>query len=68
MNEGLHLLQPGIKLENDWANFPIPQNIEVGANTYIDTSFCFEKFFSKKPVGMKIGSNVTILKTNLATR
>ena len=67
MNEGLHLLQPGIKLDNDWADFPIPNNIEVGTNTFIDTSFCFEKFFSKKPVGMKIGSHVTILKTNLAT-
>lgn len=61
------LLIPGKKLLNDWCDFPIPENIEVGNNTMIDSSYCFEKFFSKIMVGLKLGNNVTIQKTNLAT-
>ena len=47
--------------------YPVPENIEVGSNTMIDSSYCFEKFFSKIMVGLKLGNNVTIQKTNLAT-
>jgi hypothetical protein len=31
-------LYPGVKLKDDWCNFPIPTNIEVGENTVIDSS------------------------------
>jgi acetyltransferase-like isoleucine patch superfamily enzyme len=63
----LQQLKPGMKLVDDWCNFPIPVNMEVGANTVIDSSSCFKKFFSKKPIGIKIGSNVTIESCDLAT-
>jgi len=63
----LQLLKPGTKLVNDWCDFPIPVNMEVGSNTVIDSSSCFKKFFSKKPIGIKIGSNVTIESSDLAT-
>jgi acetyltransferase-like isoleucine patch superfamily enzyme len=65
--ERLQQLKPGTKLINDWCNFPIPANMEVGSNTVIDSSSCFKKFFSKKPLGLKIGSNVTIESADFAT-
>jgi acetyltransferase-like isoleucine patch superfamily enzyme len=61
------LLVPGQRIENDWCDFPIPLNIEVGSNTVIDTSACFKKFFSKHKVGLKLGSNITLQGPALAT-
>jgi acetyltransferase-like isoleucine patch superfamily enzyme len=60
-------LVPGKALVGDWCNFPVPGNIEVGTNTVIDSSSCFKKFFSKLPVGLKLGSNVTLQSPSLAT-
>jgi acetyltransferase-like isoleucine patch superfamily enzyme len=62
-----HLLQPGKSVEGDWCNFPIPTNMEVGANTMFDSSFTFKNFFSMLPIGMKVGSNVTIRSAILST-
>lgn len=53
-------LVPGMKIEGDWCDFPVPTNIEVGQNTVVDSSSCFKKFFSKLPVGLKLGNHVTI--------
>lgn len=53
-------LKPGVDIIGDWCNFPTPKNIEVGANTLIDTSACFRKYYSKLPVGLKVGKNVTL--------
>ncbi|MEJ7678561.1 MAG: DapH/DapD/GlmU-related protein [Segetibacter sp.] len=63
----LQQLKPGKPLEGDWCNFPIPQNIEVGENSLIDSSSCFKKFFSKLPIGLKLGSNITLQSPALAT-
>lgn len=60
-------LKPGEPLKGDWCNFPIPPNIEVGENSVIDSSSCFKKFFSKLPVGLKLGSNITLQSPALAT-
>lgn len=69
MNRNIyHLLQPGKSLEGDWCNFPVPLNIEVGDNTVIDSSSCFKKFFSVLPVGLKLGSNITLQSPALATQ
>lgn len=65
--ELFQLLKPGTSLENDWCRFPIPLNIEVGENTVIDTSSCFKKFFSKLPLGLKLGSHITLQSPALAT-
>ena len=63
-----HILRPGDhKLDEDWCHFPIPENIEVGTNTVIDSSFIFKKFFSELPVGLKIGNHVTLQSPSLAT-
>lgn len=60
-------LVPGVKLEDDWCNFPIPTNMEVGENTVIDSSSTFKKYFSKKTLGLKLGKHVTLQSSSLAT-
>ena len=60
-------LVPGVKLKDDWCNFPVPLNMEVGENTVIDSSSTFKKFFSKKPVGLKLGKHITLQSSSLAT-
>jgi acetyltransferase-like isoleucine patch superfamily enzyme len=60
-------LKPGEPLKGDWCNFQIPLNIEVGENTVIDSSSCFKKFFSRLPVGLNLGSNITLQSPALAT-
>ena len=61
------LLVPGGKIEDDWCNFPIPLNMEVGENTVLDSSSAFKKFFSKKSPGLKLGSHITLQSPALAT-
>src|SRR5687768_4813710 len=60
-------LVPGVRLKDDWCNFPIPKNMEVGDNTVIDSSSTFKKFFSKKPLGLRLGKNITLQSSSLAT-
>jgi acetyltransferase-like isoleucine patch superfamily enzyme len=67
MKQIFQQLFPGKKLVNDWCDFPVPENIVVGVNTMIDSSFCFEKYFSEKKIGLKLGDNITIQKSSLAT-
>jgi len=42
-------------IEGDWHPDPLPENIELDAMTYPDTSYSFTTFNSKKPVGFKMG-------------
>lgn len=60
-------LVPGVRLQDDWCNFPIPLNMEVGENTVIDSSSTFKKYFSKKDIGLKLGNNITLQSSSLAT-
>jgi acetyltransferase-like isoleucine patch superfamily enzyme len=60
-------LRPGIQLEHDWCNFPVPVNMIVGENTVIDSSSAFKKFFSKKETGLRLGSHITLQSSALAT-
>jgi acetyltransferase-like isoleucine patch superfamily enzyme len=61
-----HPIIPGGKIPGDWFSGTIPNNIIVGENTVIDSSFCFKQFFTSKDPGIKIGSNVTLWRTSLA--
>ena len=63
----LHSIIPGKKIENDWFGREIPANIHVGNCSLIDTSAVFKQFFSKLPIGLKMGSHVTIRSASLAT-
>jgi len=42
-------------IEFDWHPNPLPQNIELDEMAYPDTSYSFTTFFSKKPVGFRLG-------------
>lgn len=61
-----HPLVPGAVLAGDWFAGRVPENIKVGENTVIDSSFCFKHFFARAPVGLRVGRNVTFWRTSLA--
>lgn len=61
-----HPLVPGKPLPGDWFHRIVPANMEIGRNVVIDSSACFKHFFSRRPVGLRIGSNVTIWRASLA--
>lgn len=45
-------LKRGVSLPDDWFTGKIPDNIEVGENTVLDSSVCFKHYFSVLPVGL----------------
>ncbi len=57
---------PGTRIKNDWFNGSIPENIEVGENSVIDSSNCFKNYHSMLSCGLKVGSHVTFWRTSLA--
>jgi acetyltransferase-like isoleucine patch superfamily enzyme len=59
-------LTPGQALPGDWFPGKIPANVVAGENTVIDSSFCFKHFYAKAPVGLRVGSHVTLWRTSLA--
>lgn len=60
-------LVPGSPLVGDWFAGRIPDNISVGVNCVIDSSFCFKHFYSTLPTGLVLGDNVTLWRTSIAT-
>lgn len=62
-----HPIRPGEKIPGDWCHLPFPANITVGENSVLDSTIVFKQFFSKLPVGLSIGSHVTIRSATLAT-
>jgi acetyltransferase-like isoleucine patch superfamily enzyme len=66
-NPKFYILEAGKPLENDFSHFSIPVNIQVGENTKTDSSNTFKNFFSKLPLGLKLGSNVTLFRSFIAT-
>lgn len=65
--ELFHTLKPGVVIKNEWSSFSVPNNIVVGENVQFDSSHVFKKFFSKLPVGLRVGNNVTLYMSSLAT-
>jgi acetyltransferase-like isoleucine patch superfamily enzyme len=61
-----HRLKPGGMLSGDWFPGTVPENLKIGANCQIDSSFCFKHYYSVAPVGLTIGDNVTIWRTALS--
>ncbi len=61
-----HALVAGARLAGDWFPGRIPENIEAGANTVVDSSFCFKHFFATGAVGLRVGSDVTFWRTSIA--
>jgi acetyltransferase-like isoleucine patch superfamily enzyme len=44
-----------VVIEGDWYGKAIPKNVVLDEMTYPDTSYSFTTFFSKKPVGFRLG-------------
>jgi acetyltransferase-like isoleucine patch superfamily enzyme len=61
-----HLLTPGRSLQGDWYNCTLPDNIEVGPNTVIDSSYCFKNYRPKGRIGLRVGRDVTIWRASLS--
>jgi acetyltransferase-like isoleucine patch superfamily enzyme len=59
-------LAAGASLAGDWFPGRIPENIEVGENTVVDSSFCFKHYYATGRVGLRVGRNVTIWRASLA--
>jgi len=59
-------LVAGASLPGDWFPGRIPENIEVGENSVIDSSFCFKHYYATGRVGLRVGRNVTIWRASLA--
>lgn len=67
VDQTLFPLIAGEKIPGDWYGGTIPENIETGAETFADSSFCFKHFFSTLPVGFKTGEHVTLWRTSIST-
>ncbi|GAA4452753.1 hypothetical protein GCM10023189_16660 [Nibrella saemangeumensis] len=63
----LYPLKPGEYVPNDWYAKPIPENIEVGDETVIDSSVTFKNFRSTLLPALKVGNYVTLCRASLAT-
>jgi acetyltransferase-like isoleucine patch superfamily enzyme len=61
-----HPLTPGAVLPGDWYHGRVPDNIVVGHNTVIDSSFCFKHYYAAGAVGLRVGNDVTFWRTSLA--
>jgi acetyltransferase-like isoleucine patch superfamily enzyme len=62
----LQRLTPGAALEGDWFPGRIPANVVAGEGVLIDSSFCFKHYYARAPVGLRLGSHVTIWRTALS--
>src|ERR1051325_4321300 len=63
----LYPLTPGGRIPDDWVDRCIPANVAVGQHTVIDSAFGFQHFYSEAPIGLRIGSHVTICRTMFST-
>lgn len=59
-------LVAGASLPGDWFPGRIPENIEAGENSVVDSSFCFKHYYATGRVGLRVGRNVTIWRASLA--
>ena len=46
------------RIEHEWYGRPLPDNISVGENVYLESSYCFTRFFSKREPGLVMESTV----------
>ena len=62
-----HPIIPGGEIEGDWYKKKVPDNIQVGENSVIDSAHSFKHFFSKLPLALQIGNHVTLWQASIAT-
>lgn len=44
-------------LEHDWFSRPVPDNVRLGARSWLHSSFAFTHYRSRAPLGVRIGSD-----------
>ncbi len=44
-------------LEHDWFPRPLPENVRLGERTWVYSAYAFLHYASKRPCGVRIGSN-----------
>lgn len=49
-------------LEHDWFSRPLPANVELGARTWLYSSFAFVHYHSTAPLGLRVGNDTGIYK------
>jgi acetyltransferase-like isoleucine patch superfamily enzyme len=49
-----------LRLEHDWFSWPLPNNVKIGNNTWLYSSFAFLHYRSRLPDGVVIGSNTGV--------
>lgn len=49
-----------IHLDWDWWPEPVPPNVEVGQRCYLYSSFAFQRYRSRRPVGVRIGDDTGV--------
>jgi acetyltransferase-like isoleucine patch superfamily enzyme len=47
-------------LDGDWWPAPLPPNVEVGERCYLYSSFAFQRYRSRRPVGVRIGDDTGV--------
>ncbi len=62
----LHPLIPGQTIPGDWFPGRVPDNIEVGPGTVIESSHSFRYYRAESACGFRTGRNVTLWRTSLA--
>jgi acetyltransferase-like isoleucine patch superfamily enzyme len=61
-----HLLVPGKRIEGDWFDKPVPENISTQENNHINSAHSFVNFHSELNVGLEAGSNNYFYQTSFA--
>jgi acetyltransferase-like isoleucine patch superfamily enzyme len=47
-------------LEHDWFERPLPANVELGARTWLYSTFAFVHYHSTAPLGLRVGNDTGI--------
>jgi acetyltransferase-like isoleucine patch superfamily enzyme len=48
------------RLEHDWFSWPLPENVRIGSNSWLYSSFAFLHYRSRLPDGVVIGNNTGV--------
>lgn len=46
-----------VTLEHDWFSRPVPENVSIGSDSWLYSSFSFLHYESRRPAGVRVGSN-----------
>ena len=44
----------------DWCDYAVPDNVQFGPNSFIESAYCFRQFFSRRQPGLILGDSAMI--------